>query len=200
MALIEEFLSEIDRRWKPAGPTKIKLDVIGSGALMLQTNYARRTKDSDVLETRILEEKNIRDALMALAGKGSDLHKHYGIYLDIVQSSLPFLPHSPLFHSIKTLEKLRHFEIRALDIADVVVSKLHRFNANDRSDIREMIQQNRISHQRLIERFRLAVDQFEMDARAEDLPKYIENLHAVEQTYFNVPKTPIELPGWLGEG
>jgi hypothetical protein len=49
----------------------------------------------------------------------------------------------------------------------------------------------------LIERFREAVDGYLLDARAEDLPKYIANLHQVERDLFGVPETAIELPNWL---
>ena len=39
-----------------ASSAKVRLRVIGSSALMLQTDYARGTKDSDVLETADLTE------------------------------------------------------------------------------------------------------------------------------------------------
>lgn len=198
MALIEEFLGEIDRLWTRQGTGKIEFNVIGSGALMLQTDYERRTKDGDVLEIRPIE-KNVRQALMALAGRGSDLSARLRIYLDIVPGSLPFLPHPPLFHRVKALEKLRYFDVKVLDVVDVAVSKLQRFTANDRNDIREMITRDLISHARLVERFRIAMDRFEMDARAEDLPKYVQNLHSIEQTYFNAPTTHIDLPYWFPE-
>ncbi|MBI3297298.1 MAG: hypothetical protein HYZ75_03975 [Elusimicrobia bacterium] len=51
MTEIETFFREIDRLWVPPKPGKILLRVIGSGALFLQTDYNRTTKDGDVLET-----------------------------------------------------------------------------------------------------------------------------------------------------
>lgn len=45
MKLIREFLSEIDAHWKPIGAVPIRLRIIGSAALMLQTDYQRGTKD-----------------------------------------------------------------------------------------------------------------------------------------------------------
>lgn len=51
---------------------------------------------------------------------------------------------------------------------------------------------------RLVERFRLAVDVFSGDARADDLPRYVGNLHRVEREYFGVPESDIELPDWSG--
>lgn len=48
MASISDFLEEIDRRWVAAAEVgKIRLRIIGSSALMLQTGYERGTKDSD---------------------------------------------------------------------------------------------------------------------------------------------------------
>jgi hypothetical protein len=84
-----------------------------------------------------------------------------------------------------------------LDVVDVVVSKLKRFNANDQSDIDAMIERGLVPHDRLIDRFRAAVDEFMGDARAEDLPKYVANLHRVERDMLVVPETEIELPSWI---
>lgn len=41
MALIREFLTEIDAKWNPIGGEPILLQVIGSAALMLQCDYGR---------------------------------------------------------------------------------------------------------------------------------------------------------------
>ena len=50
MQAVEAFLKDIDAAW-PSAHAKIRLRIIGSTALMLQTSYERGTKDSDVLET-----------------------------------------------------------------------------------------------------------------------------------------------------
>jgi hypothetical protein len=51
MPLIHDFFREPDAAWGIPAPAKIRLRIIGSSALMLQTDYARGTKDTDVLET-----------------------------------------------------------------------------------------------------------------------------------------------------
>lgn len=196
MAAIEGLFREIDRLWTPRGSGKIELNVIGSAALMLQSDYERGTKDGDVLELRPLEA-DAKKALLDLAGKGSLMHARLRFYLDIVLEALPFLPQAPLFHPVKSLAGLRHFEVRALDVADVEVSKLKRFSGDDRSDIKAMADRGLLGHARLVERFQLAVDRFEVDARAEDLPRYVKHLHRVERDFFGVGETPIDLPGWL---
>lgn len=109
-----------------------------------------------------------------------------------------FLPPDALFHTMPSLNRrLNHFEIEVLDVADVVVSKLMRFNANDASDIAAMVTGGWIKHKVVINRFLKAIDGFLMDARAEELPNTIRNLHTVERDYFRVPVSAIELPDWL---
>lgn len=197
MLVIKDFLQELDRRWQHPAASKLTLRIIGSAALMLQTDYERGTKDSDVLETASLTGET-KERLLKLAGQGSALHQRHKMYLDIVASGLPFLPQAPHYHPVADLnEMLRHFEVEVLDIVDVVVGKLKRFSANDRSDIRAMVDKELVDHARLIERFKSAVDVYSMDARAEHLPDYIKNLHRVERDDFLVPETAIELPEWL---
>lgn len=199
MPVFENFLKEIDRRWQrlESQTEKIRLRVIGSAALMLQTDYVRGTKDSDVLETAHLTE-DIKGRLIKLAGPGTTLHERHRVYLDIVNGGLPFLPQAPLCHPLVDLnQSLQHFEVEVLDIVDVVVSKLKRFIANDVSDIRAMVDKGLVDHARLIARFNAAVDAYSMDARAGDLPKYVRNLNRVERDFLFVPETTIELPEWV---
>jgi hypothetical protein len=70
VATVDEFFRELDARWGEARPAKIHLRIIGSSALMLQTNYERRTKDSDVLETNDLTA-NVKKRMLDLGGLGT---------------------------------------------------------------------------------------------------------------------------------
>lgn len=197
MSAITDFFVEIDRLWKPREPGKINLRVIGSGALLLQTNYERGTKDGDVLESLELTP-DIKERLRTLAGKNTDLHKRTRLYLDIVVSGLPFLPHGPKFNPQSMLNaKLKHFELTTLDIVDVVVSKLKRFNSDDAGDVAAMVAKGLVPHKKFVERFLAAVDRFSMDSRADDLPKIIKTLHKVERDLFRVPESHVELPDWM---
>ena len=135
-----------------------------------QARYQRGTKDSDVLHASDLLD-DVRRRLLELAGPGTELHTRHRLYIDIVANGVPFLPHVPRWHLVTSLASLVSFEVTALDVVDVVVSKLKRFNANDISDIEAMIDDQLVSRERLLERFRDAVDCFSGDARAEDLPK-----------------------------
>jgi hypothetical protein len=92
---------------------------------------------------------------------------------------------------------LANLHIQVLAIVDVVVSKLKRFHAYDLQDIEAMVERGLVDHGLLVEPFREAIDGYPLDARAEDLPRYIANLHRVERDLLGVPETAIELPSWL---
>ena len=194
MSAFEEFFRELDGRWPPTG--RISLRIIGCSALTLQADYDRGTKDSDVLETAELTSET-KNRLLGLAGRGTDLHDRHRLYIDIVSEGIPFLPQGPNWHPLTELNaSLRHFDLLALDIVDVVVSKLKRFSANDLSDIAAMVDRGLVPHDMLISRFRAAIALFEMDARANLLSGYVKNLHQVERDLMDLCETEIELPRW----
>jgi hypothetical protein len=56
-SVFEEFFRDLDAQWPRPVDAKIRLRLIGSAALMLQTNYQRGTTDSDVLETTNLTDE-----------------------------------------------------------------------------------------------------------------------------------------------
>lgn len=193
MNRIEAFFSDLDRAWPDQQAQRIELSLIGCGALMLQADYERGTKDSDVFETLSLT-KEIQTRLIALAGRDTDLHTRHRLYVDVVASGIPFLPTVPAWHPTASLNaQLKHLELRVLDIVDVVVSKLKRFSPNDKDDIDAMVQRGLVSHQRLLERFRSAYDEFSYDARAADLPGYVEHLNQVERDMLGEPETEFDL-------
>jgi len=192
VAQFKEFLAEIDARWKPVGAEPITLQVIGSAALMLQADYDRGTKDGDVLESGD-GPAAIKEQLLALAGKKTKLHDQFRIYLDVVQRAILFLPQGPVFHPVKDLA-LKNFRVEVLDIVDVAVSKLKRYNGDDANDIRAMADRDLLDHARLAARFKGAADRFSIDARALDVPRYLKNLHKVERDILGVTPSDIELP------
>ena len=89
---------------------------------------------------------------------------------------------------------LANYRIEALDINDVVLSKLKRCNNDDRNDIRAMAATDRIDHKRLIARFEAAADWFSMDARADEVQRYLDNLRSVERDILDVPPGKVHLP------
>ncbi|MCB4756900.1 MAG: hypothetical protein LHV69_07720 [Elusimicrobia bacterium] len=119
------------------------------------------------------------------------------MFLDIVRLAIPFLPQTSIFHAVPELKELRNFSVQALDIVDVVVSKLKPFRPQDESDIEFLVSKKLVPHDKLLERFRLVMDYYSMDARAEDFSKFVQNLNRVERDMLMVPESKIDLPGWI---
>jgi hypothetical protein len=195
MRAIEEFLREIDARWELTTTHRVPLRIIGATAQMLQADYERATTDSDVLETADLSRET-QDRLLHLAGPESPLRTRHGMYIQIVQSGIPFLPQVPNWRTVPSLDDLVHFEVLVLDIVDVVVSKLKRFHPRDEEHIAAMIDRRLVPHDVLVERFRDAVEWFKLDARAEEVPKYCANLNRVERDLFGADETEFDL-SWI---
>jgi hypothetical protein len=194
VSLIHDFFQDLDRAWTATAAQGIRLPIIGSTALLLQTDYERLTKDSDVLETAELDER-IRRQLLNLAGQGSRIHRRHQVYLEVVSPGLPLLPQRPRWVPVIGLSsRLVHFQIDALDVVDVVVSKLKRFHANDQQDIQAMIDIGRVEHDLLLDRFRSAMEVYSLDARAEEeLPRCVRNFHRVERDFFLMDETSFDL-------
>jgi hypothetical protein len=196
---VEALLADIDQQWKPTGSGRIPLKMLGSSALFLHCDYRRGTKDGDVLETAAVSGE-VAEQIKALAGQGSDICKRHRMYLDVVPKFLPLLPPEPLWWPLPELSKqLRHFDVEVLDYVDVAISKLPRFKGSDRADILAVVQRRLIDHAEFVDRFRLALDHWLMDARAEEFPRYVENFHTVEREHFGVEESEIDLPSWISD-
>ena len=164
---------------------------------MLQTSYDRGTKDSDVFDTVDLAAAT-KEHLLRLAGAETELAKRRRMYIEIVANGIPFLPHGPLWHPIDEVNgALDRLEVLALDVVDVVVAKLKPFRANDKADIDAMIKRELVPHDRLVERFRSAADDWAYGAFADQLHRYVKNLNEVERDMLGVDETEIELPSWV---
>lgn len=194
---VEELLWEIDQAWKPQGSERIRLRIVGSSALFLQTDYRRGTKDSDVLETAELHIE-ARQQLLSLAGKDTLMHRKHGMYIEILSSAFPFLAEEPNWVPCPEIDAdLKHFTVEVLEVVDVVVAKLARLHGADRGDIKFMVLSGHVNPLTLIRRFRSAVQRIWYDARAEDLPRYVQNLHWVERDLLGEEESIIELPSWI---
>lgn len=198
MDLVRDFFRDIDRRWALRGKEKVRLRIIGSAALMLRTDYARITKDSDVIETAAITPE-IKQHLLELAPRDpdSETFKKFRMYIDVVMEGLPFLPQQPCCHTLENLNtELTYLEVEVLDVVDVVLSKLKRFSVSDRRDIQEMVDRDLVDNEHLVERFRIALDDCSMAAL--DFPGLVKNLHYVQYELLMTSETPIELPSFLG--
>lgn len=196
----EALLLELDGQWGRPEEPKIRIRILGSLALMLQTDYERGTKDSDILYTDPVDGP-VRQRLLHLGGQGSTLATRHRVYLDVVSSGILMLPARPVYNPLPALNaKLTHFEAEALSILDVVITKLKPFRPTDIADIEAMIRRGHVSHEQFLNRFRSAVDRFADGAQgAGKLPRIVENFHQVEREAFGVEETEIELPPWVDE-
>ncbi|WLT30932.1 DUF6036 family nucleotidyltransferase [Geothrix sp. PMB-07] len=196
MSPVEALFLDLDRAWKGPEGDRITLRVIGSVALMLQSDYARATKDGDVLEIAALSEE-VQRRLQKLGGEGTPLAIRHRVYLDIVRSGIPFLPKPAIYHPADDLNaKLKYFYVEILDIVDVVVSKLKRFKANDVADIEAMASRGLVDPKRLLERFRLALDANSMSAMSDDYGRFVANFRQVQRDFLFVDETEFDLPDW----
>ncbi|MGH7439509.1 MAG: DUF6036 family nucleotidyltransferase [Polyangiaceae bacterium] len=197
MEALSDLLRAVDGRWERPASKRIPLRIIGSSALMMQTRHERGTKDGDVLETIDLAPET-KSRLLQLAGKGTPLHARHRIYVEFVSTALAFLPQTALYHPHGALNAtLRHFEIGVLDVVDVVVAKLARFHADDRSDIEAMVEIGLVPHGRLVARFQAALDFFSGDASEQEFPRYVRNLNTVERDLLGLAESRVELAEWV---
>lgn len=197
MQLVKDFFRDIDRQWSLHGETKVQLRIIGSTALMLQTDYARGTKDSDVIETVAITPA-LKEHLLNLAPQDpeSEMFKKYRMYIDVVGQGIPFLPQMQRCHPLNDLNtSLTHLELEVLDVVDVMISKLKRFNVNDRRDIQEMVDRGLVDNDQFVERFRAAIDSCSMAAI--NFREIVKNFHYVQYEMMMTSETSIELPSFL---
>ncbi len=193
------FLRAVDAAWRHPVIDKITLRMIGAGALLLQADYDRGTKDSDILESSSIDATT-QNRLVTLTKKGTLLHQRWLTYIEFVPRGLPLLPQVPKWLEPSDLnEHLRNFRVEVLDVIDVVVSKLGRFHDDDQTDIVAMINQGLVPHAELVRRFRSAIEVTLGDASAERLPSYVRNLHRIERDEYLVDESDIELPDWIAE-
>lgn len=196
----EALLLDLDAQWQALGEPRIRIRILGSLSLMLQTNYDRITKDGDILFAPPVEGP-VKDQLLALGGPETALAKRHRVYVDIVNSGILLLPHHPSYNPLPDLTaRLKHFEVEALSILDVVITKMNPFRTTDIKDITAMIDRGHVTHEQFLTRFQSAVDRFADGATgAAKLPRIVKNFNWIEEVAFGVEPTPIELPPWVDE-
>jgi hypothetical protein len=191
---IRAFLRAVDASWKWPRETTIPLRIIGAGALLLQTEYDRGTKDSDVLESDSIEPET-QARLLRLANRESAIYRRQKMFIEFVPRGLPFLPQAPVWREPVDLnEGLRHFHVEALDVVDVVVSKLARFLPEDGSDIGAMVDKGLVPHAAFLARFRSAMDAHSSDER---LLVFAQRFNRIERDAFGVAETHFDFDEWL---
>jgi len=121
------FLKELDEL--ATGP--VRLDCLGGFVVTLLYRSARSTADIDVLE---IAPGSAGDVFAGLAMQGGELHRRYGIYLDLVSvTQVPYEYESRLIEMFPGAFK--NLRLMGLDPYDLALSKLERNIERDRSDV-----------------------------------------------------------------
>ena len=139
---ILRFLKAIDEALSRRANEGDRLDLylIGKAALILFHDVGRgsaMTADVDVVQLSQDKEPLLQLAI-DLFGRGTQAVVTHGLYLEAVPSTLPPMPGAFRARSRPFEEGYRVLRVHQLDAHDLAVSKLKRFAAKDRQDIREL--------------------------------------------------------------
>ncbi len=139
------FLTDIDRHLDRT----IDLHCLGGFVVADRYDALRTTADLDVLQT--LNETS--RALIALAGRGTPLHRRHKVYLDVVAVAVV-----PEDYESRLTELhpgvLRHIRLWALEVHDLVLAKLTRNIDRDREDVKRLARYPGLDRALLEQRYR----------------------------------------------
>ncbi|MCI0337682.1 MAG: DUF6036 family nucleotidyltransferase [Acidobacteria bacterium] len=124
------FLSQVDQNLRET----VELHCFGGFVVTTLYGLARTTADVDVLT---VIPKSAGQHLVDLAGKGSEFHRKYGIYLDFVA-----IAPVPEDYDRRLTEMypgaFKHLRLLAFDPYDIALAKLERNIQRDRDDIKHL--------------------------------------------------------------
>ncbi len=143
-----EFLTEIDEQLS----SPVRLVCIGGFVVTVIHGFSRSTGDLDHVEC----PHELTAELAQIAGKGTPLHKKFGLYVDYV--GFVTMPYN---FDERLLEAPFHFEnikIFVPDVYDLVLSKLERNSPKDQADVRFLANKYGLSFAILQKRFEEELD------------------------------------------
>jgi hypothetical protein len=172
------YLGVLDRHLIATGRST-PLYLSGGAAVVLAYGSADRTKDVDVF---VAQHNAVLDDLQAWAGKGTAVAKREGYFFEVVPPIYPAAPR--MFERAIPLEGLNLQAITpfAIELHDIIITKLGRYHAKDRADIELLTRIPRFQVEQLTALYALARD---------DLKTYWpEKLEATDRN-FNLVRTAI---------
>ena len=149
------FLGAIDDelgRHAAAGET-LELHLIGRSALVLGFGLRLMTKDVDVVE---VAPAPLLDRAAEAFARGGEAHRRLGFYLEVVSSGLPPMPAGFAARCVAIDGPWRVIRPKRPEAHDLIVTKLKRFHAGDREDVRILCDSGEVAEPTLRERFDLA--------------------------------------------
>lgn len=139
------FLSELDSRVNEG----VELHCLGGFVVTMVYGLPRATADVDVIT---ISPIHTRLPLLEAAGRGSELHQKYGIYLDFVT-----IVNLPEDYDLRLTDifpdSFRNLRLYALDPYDVALAKLERNIQRDRDDVKYLARTVPLNPELLRERF-----------------------------------------------
>jgi len=139
------FLSRVDESLQE----DVALHCLGGFVVTLLYGLARSTADVDVIT---IAPGSAGVHLRNLAGKGSELHRKYGVYLDFVAiAPVPEDYEQRLTQMFP--EAFQHLRLFACDPYDIALAKLERNIQRDRDDVRYLARTIPFDLQTLKERY-----------------------------------------------
>lgn len=131
------FLTAVDDALAAVAEGKT-LDIyhIGRSALVWAYGYIETTTDIDVLCPR--GEEALVEAALRLFGRETEGAKAHGLYLDVVNEAYPPMPGGYERRAKQVENPWKVLRVFHLDPHDLAASKLRRFAARDRQDIRQL--------------------------------------------------------------
>lgn len=150
-----DYLGVLDRRLVDTGKSTL-LYLSGGAAVVLAYGSTERTKDVDAF---VAERNQVLDELQAWAGKNTAVAKREGYFFEVVPPIYPLAP--GMFDRALPLKGLNLQAITpfAIELHDIIVTKLGRYHAKDRSDIELLTRIPGFRHERLTELYALARDE-----------------------------------------
>jgi hypothetical protein len=132
---ITAFLGDIDLALQAEAAGDV-LDVyhIGRSALVWQFNYVATTQDFDILRPH--GRSDLVELALRLFGQGTAKAREHGLYLQVVEEGFPPVPSGYKGRAIPVEGNWTVLRIYHLEPHDMAATKLRRFSAKDRADIR----------------------------------------------------------------
>ena len=148
------YLAVLDRRLIDTGKST-RLYLSGGAAVVLAYGSTERTKDVDAF---VAERNEVLDELQVWAGKNTVIAKREGYFFEVVPPIYPLAP--GMFDRALPIEGLTLQAITpfAIELHDIIITKLGRYHAKDRSDIELLTRIPGFRHERLTELYALARD------------------------------------------